>query len=674
MYTIFFGLRELPFPHTNDLHFFYPTPATRNAEKSIITALREHNGLVLLTGEPGTGKTTLLRRIVNSLEPHAWIISLPFSVLTFADILTYLCDQFAITPSSNDPFTKVLKIQEHLRTSTERRARVILCIDEAQNLHKDTLDRLRLLLHLKGPNGKLLQILLAGQLPLETKLAHPDLQHLQQYITVHCQLEPLSRNAVKSFILHRLCIAGYDRPALFTSESIQRIADYSQQIPRLINVICDNALIAAYMAGSQTVSVDLIEEVAKNLLLSNEARDDKEKETPTSSPVVQQPDGRSQLHSRHWLSNLVWTSVGIFFAWISSGQQPLFPSFSTAQKAPVPTASTSPVIPPVGSAILPLEYQVSLSPSPVHTNQETPNSNQLVSPIELPAPLQTAKEPSVSVKLEPSLSTATVQTQSNAHPHTPTQSVIFQEAKPPQPLLVVSAPASSPLRPSQMRGQPLQYPDHLQTPPHQRNADKTNAPLARVNALPTREALFRAVATNNMRKVELLLAARAPVNAKDERGWTALMVAVRENRPDLARLLLARGAQVNAKNKAGETALIQAANDNHPAIVQLLIDSGASIDTKDNLGWTPLIYAASKGHRLTVETLLHKGADAKVRDKDGRTASMYAARQGDIPLYKGQIQDPAVLQNRLDRSDQQRVKRREYSEIASLLKQAETKP
>jgi len=243
MYITFFGLRELPFPLANDSHFFYATSATQKAEESIVEALRNRTGMVLLTGEPGTGKTMLLRRIVSAVDSHASVIVLPFSAVTFDDILTYLCEQFSIVTSSDDPFARVLALQEHIQASAEQGKSVILCIDEAQNLRKDTLDRLRLLLHLKGPSGKLLQIFLVGQRPLETKLAHPDLRHIQQYIAVHHHLGPLPPDAVKSFILHRLCIAGCERADLFTPEAIERIAYYSQRIPRSINVICDNALI-----------------------------------------------------------------------------------------------------------------------------------------------------------------------------------------------------------------------------------------------------------------------------------------------------------------------------------------------------------------------------------------------------------------------------------------------
>jgi len=119
MYITFFGLRELPFPLANDSHFFYATSATQKAEESIVEALRNRTGMVLLTGEPGTGKTMLLRRIVSAVDSHASVIVLPFPAVTFDDILTYLCEQFSIVTSSDDPFARVLarfavQWQQHL--------------------------------------------------------------------------------------------------------------------------------------------------------------------------------------------------------------------------------------------------------------------------------------------------------------------------------------------------------------------------------------------------------------------------------------------------------------------------------------------------------------------------------------------------------------------------------
>ena len=700
MYTIFFGLRELPFPLANDLHFFYSTPATQKAEESIIAAFHKHTGLVLLTGEPGTGKTMLLRRIISSLESHTSVILLPFSAVTFDDILSYLCEHLAIVTSSNDPFTRVLAIQEHLQASVEHELRVILCIDEAQNLHKETLDRLRLLLHLKGPNGKLFQILLAGQRLLETKLAHPDLQHVQQYITIHCRLEPLAREAVRSFILHRLRTAGCNRTDLFTPEAIERIAYYSQRVPRSINVICDNALIAAYLVGSKTVSHDVIEDVAQNLQLDNDV-DTQVNETlgpPVTTRSFPETQEKPQPSSRRWLHNLAWTGAGIAFAWLSSDPQLSslvhFSPFSTDKTAQIVRTPASPALAPMSSVILLRKNQPQTAPT--RTELSLPMMESSTSPTDwTPAP-QTAKRDEVLLQQQKQPSIAAEHTQNSDQAAVSPRVLFSPEKHPSQHSPTASSPAvsSSPRE----RGVPRQGSHTIRKlsdseasgsiistsassgpsliEPQQRRAHEANAAPIHLGIPRIREALFRAVVTNNVKETNRLLAARAPVNAKNKGGWTVLMIAARDNRPDLVRLLLTRGADVNVTNKEGETALIHAADNDHPGIVQLLLDHGAAIDTKSNLGWTALMYAASKGHRLTVETLLSKGANAKVKDKDGQTASMYAARQGNISALKEHLRDRSALRNRFGRLDVERlqlVKRRDYSVIASLLKEAETK-
>lgn len=717
MYTTFFGLRELPFPLANDLHFFYSTAALQKAEADIVTALCERKGLILLTGEPGTGKTTLLRRISDALETQAQIVSLPFSTATFDDILTYLCGYFSLLTVSNDPFTKVLAIQEHLRASANQGLSTVVCIDEAQNVHKETLDRLRLLLHLKGPQGRLLQLVLAGQPSLEAKLAHPDLRHIQQYVTVHCRLHPLSHDEVRFFIQHRLAIAGCERSDLFSPTAIARIADYSQHVPRLINVICDNALIAAYMAGKHTVSLDVVEEVAQHLQLDGtiQVRDSEEvhKAATRGRTVLGLVKGPQGVNSR-WLHNLVWMSIGIVFAWLSSSPQsvrlPFTRFFSQPSTVAIPSSPSSPAIIPVSPVTLSLKNQRhpegalgsgslpidELSPVATATPQFVPEPRDKGGSAGPHAPTSPSNEPTQGNRAPVP---ATVHTPGVRNPYFP----------PMTPLLSVPAPAlhtaktssknstSGKKQPTIPAPRVIASPPSLPAPvltnlqrydkkPSRTTQNQTALPRRVANAAkeallqrglrPTREALFQAVATNNPRVVELLLAARAPINATDENGWTALMIAARDNNPNLVRLLLARGAAVNAKNKIGETALIQAAYNDHPALVQILLDQGASIDTKNNRGWTALMYAASKGHRLTVETLLNKGADARVRDKDGRTAAMYAAAQGASSLYEVQVRDPGTFRNRLGRLDAERlqlVKRQEYREIASLLKQAESR-
>lgn len=676
MYTIFFGLRELPFPLANDPHFFYSTPATQKAEQRIVTALQEHSGLVLLTGEPGTGKTTLLYRITTSLGPGTAILLLPFAAVTFDDILTHLCDQLHIIPAKNEQFTKILAIQEYLQTATDGGMRVVLCIDEAQDLRKETLDRLRLLLHLKGPRGKLLQILLVGQQSLEVKLAHPDLRHLQQYISAHCRLEPLSRDAVRAFILHRLHIAGTDRSDIFGPEAIERITHYSLQVPRSINIICDNALIAAYLARSQTVSGDLIDSVARNLKLRTEDTVQAVQEPRISPQSVQKITHQQQAPDRQWFNNLVWTGAGVLIAWISSSSQPF--SFSLPRSFFIPnSAQTSPSSPSsttgsISAMSLPHQSQTYLAFTPGEALPPTLNV-----PIDSPNQLATTPDDQKHGTLffQPDLPLPSSEQAQNTARNTAVTSVLTPQDKHPSSSPPIVPP--TPTFPTPRTSIPARQGTAFIQKPLGSSPPAPIAPLVRgTRKKPTREALFRAVTANDIEAVSLLLTARVSVNAKDDRGWTALMMAARDNHLDLVRFLLSRGAMVNIANKEGETALMYAADNDHLAIVRALIEHGASIDTKSNLGWTALMYAASKGHRLTVETLLANGANPGVKDKNGRTASMYATWHSKVSFPEEPEHAAAAFRSRLGSVDKGRlelVKRRDYSEIASLLKEAETK-
>ncbi|MGE0825357.1 MAG: ankyrin repeat domain-containing protein [Candidatus Binatia bacterium] len=711
MYTSYFGLRELPFSLSNDLHFFYPTPLTTEVEEEIVSAVRERKGLLLLTGVPGTGKTTILRRITSTVDETIHIISPPFSTLNFHEILTYLCEHLDLQVTHSDPFTKVLAIQDHLRTWSQHGRIPLLCIDEAQNLSKETLDRLRLFLHLKGPHGRLLQILLIGQPQLEAKLTHPDLRHIQQYVALHCHLTPLSPDAVHHFIQHRLRIAGCENSRLFTPEAIEKIVRYSQAVPQLINVLCDNVLIAAYMAGHHTVSHSLVDEVAQNLQLPDETTAKRELSHPTP-PVSFSATSPAPVRKSRLIQNLAWAGIGFFFAWLSSVQQnsPLLIS----EFFRVGSSTTSFVAPeiPAASSILPSssqgEHYVShsdphMSPAPQPSPQPViPVLQQQQDKTLRQQPLPTGKQSTKHAGSQQEKDSATsVETETRL---ASTQPVATLPSQPKRSDSSISLPLESPGKEQEQR-LPSPEQQHDRYPQKQKKATeapardpriqprptdypprnvrrnlRTNARtvLAQRHIRPTSQALMAAAAAGDLQLVDLLLTAEVSPNARGNQGWTALMQAARANHLAVVQLLLRRGAHVDTKNTAGETALFHAANNNHIEVVYTLLDHGASINARSNQGWTPLMYAAWRGHRQTVEALLNKGADARVKDRTGRTASMYAARQGRTSIYDLQFRDhmtpPYDQLSHFDKTKNQLVRRQDYSEIASILKQAETQP
>lgn len=267
MYLSYFGLREYPFGLTSDPRFFYTTIPYQTAYSGVYSAIRERKGFILLTGEPGTGKTTLLRRLTLALEDHVHITSLPLAAPTLEEVLSYLCQHFSLSVEADDWGLKLAALREHLYALAQRGENAAILIDEAQNLSKDTLDRLRALLSLEGPSGKLLQLVLAGQPELDEKLAQPELHHIRQRVVVHQHLLPLPQQEVGDYIQHRLRISGCGRQDLFDPQAIHQVIRYSHAIPRLINVICDNALFSTYRLGFHAVSAETIVQVAQDLLL-----------------------------------------------------------------------------------------------------------------------------------------------------------------------------------------------------------------------------------------------------------------------------------------------------------------------------------------------------------------------------------------------------------------------
>lgn len=268
MYVSYFGLREYPFGLTSDPRFFYSTIPYQMAYTGVQSAICERKGFILLTGEPGTGKTTLLRRLMLGLTDKVHLTSLPLATPSLEEVLSYLCRHFSLSSETDDWALQLAALREHLYTLDQRGENAAVLLDEAQNLDKDTLDRLRALLSLEGPHGKLLQVVLAGQPELNEKLSQPELHHIRQRVEVHQRLLPLPKQQVGAYIQHRLQIAGCTRQDLFTPDAVRQVIRYSRAIPRLVNVICDNALFSTYRLALSSVSAETITQVAQDLALS----------------------------------------------------------------------------------------------------------------------------------------------------------------------------------------------------------------------------------------------------------------------------------------------------------------------------------------------------------------------------------------------------------------------
>ena len=268
MYKNYFGFGDLPFRVTPQPQFFYSNPVYREALATLRYGIEARKGFIVITGEVGTGKTTLLKVLMRSAESiiHTAFVFNP--KLDFTGLLRFILKDFGIHPLSNEKYMLMEQLNDYLIQQLQMGHIAALLIDEAQQLGDGVLEELRLLSNFETEKAKLIQIVLMGQPELEQRLNRPELRQLKQRVALHCRLAPLESPEIRQYIDLRLSTVGYEGIELFEAKSIERIAFYSKGIPRLINVICDNALLIAYGASKRKVSAEIIEEVASDLQLT----------------------------------------------------------------------------------------------------------------------------------------------------------------------------------------------------------------------------------------------------------------------------------------------------------------------------------------------------------------------------------------------------------------------
>ena len=272
MYEKHFGFLELPFSVSPDPRFFYSNPVYREALVTLHYGIEARKGFVIITGEAGTGKTTLLRMLMHNLDSaiHTAFIFNPR--LSFPALLRFVLSDLGIASSAKDRLKLTEQLNDHLIEQLKKGQTVALLVDEAQALSDEILEELRLLSNLETDREKLIQIVLMGQPELERKLDEPVLRQLKQRVTLRCRLFPLSQHEVGLYIASRLKTAGYKGQELFVPEAVEKITRYSNGIPRLVNAICDNALVIASTASKKHVSAEMIEEVALDLNLTRQTQ------------------------------------------------------------------------------------------------------------------------------------------------------------------------------------------------------------------------------------------------------------------------------------------------------------------------------------------------------------------------------------------------------------------
>jgi general secretion pathway protein A len=280
VYANYFGLKEPSFSITPDPQYLFLSNQHREALAHLIYGTGESGGFVLLTGEVGTGKTTVCRAFLERLPEHVDVALILNPAVTVTELLRAVCDEFRIKLSDDDRTVKSLvdRLNQYLLDSHARGRRPVLMIDESQNLRPKVLEQIRLLTNLETPKYKLLQIFLVGQPELRTLLQRPGLRQLNQRITARYHLSPFDSKDTAAYVRHRLAVGGVDRP-LFTASALRRIHRISGGIPRLINILCDRSLLGSSVTRAPMVTRRIVDKAAF------EVQDGQSWKTPPDVPL-----------------------------------------------------------------------------------------------------------------------------------------------------------------------------------------------------------------------------------------------------------------------------------------------------------------------------------------------------------------------------------------------------
>ena len=266
MYTAFYGLREKPFALTPDPHFLYLAAPHREALAHILYGIEQGEGFIAVTGEVGTGKTTLCRTVLERLAADTEVAYIFNPSLSGEELLRAINVEFGLLTEGRTRSELADQINQFLLEMKREGRRVLLLVDEAQNLEPSTLEEIRLLSNLETSTSKLIQILLFGQPELDDMLDSKELRQLRQRISVRWCLAPLTAVEVSEYVRHRLQIAAGQECDLFSDRALNELRRRSRGIPRLVNLLADRALLAGYGAGVRKIGPDLVSEAAKEIL------------------------------------------------------------------------------------------------------------------------------------------------------------------------------------------------------------------------------------------------------------------------------------------------------------------------------------------------------------------------------------------------------------------------
>jgi general secretion pathway protein A len=270
VYEQFFGLRERPFDLTPNPRFLMLTPGHREALASLVYGLARRNGLTVLIGDAGTGKTTLLRTALERQTDEPGCVYLNNPTLSRTEFVEFLGVRFGLPERAQHSKAQfLLEFEQRLRERHDANQASVLIIDEAQSLPYELLEEVRLLANMETVERKLLTVVLAGQPELGDRLDEPRLRQLKQRVALRCELQPLTANETASYIKHRVEVAGGVASEMFTRDAVVLIHQRTRGIPRSVSVLCDNALVTAFAMGQRPVSRKVVEEVCRDFAFAD---------------------------------------------------------------------------------------------------------------------------------------------------------------------------------------------------------------------------------------------------------------------------------------------------------------------------------------------------------------------------------------------------------------------
>jgi general secretion pathway protein A len=265
VYLEYYALKHAPFDITPNPRYLFHSTKHREAFNHLLYGIRERKGFVQLTGEVGAGKTTLCRALLEQLDSRYSTALIMNPVMSGDELMKAIATEFGLEVKGKDRLETIAAISDFLLKQTHAGRESVLIIDEAQNLTEDLLEQVRLISNIETDDRKLVQIVLMGQPELRDRLDSPRLKQLRQRITVRYHLRPLTRTEVGQYIQHRLALSGSNGAPTFTFGGIWRVFRYSQGIPRLVNAVCDKALLAGFVERSYKINHRMVGRAIREL-------------------------------------------------------------------------------------------------------------------------------------------------------------------------------------------------------------------------------------------------------------------------------------------------------------------------------------------------------------------------------------------------------------------------